>query len=151
MDSATEFLFGHNVNSLSAGIPYPPALEHKDPPAFANHSSNVFVRAFIEGQYLSVARTALSYEWPLMEFWQDRVAPFRKIMDNFTEPLMHEALEKREKCLIAQERGEKAIEDEDLSLLSHLVRHTQDPRVIKDELINLLVAGRDTVRRLLRS
>lgn len=86
-----------------------------------------------------------------MEFWHDKVAPFRKIMDSFTEPLMHEALERRGKYLKAQEKGEKAIEDEDLTLLSHLVKHTQDPSVIKDELINLLVAGRDTVRHLIRS
>ena len=65
-------------------------------------------------------------------------------MDNFTEPLMREALAKRESNLKSAERGD-AIEDEDLSLLSYVVRHTQDPKIIKDELVNLLVAGRDTV------
>jgi len=65
-------------------------------------------------------------------------------MDNFTEPLLLEALANKENHLKSAERGD-IIDNEDLTLLSHLVRHTQDPKIIKDELINLLVAGRDTV------
>jgi len=65
-------------------------------------------------------------------------------MDNFTEPLMLEALANRESHLKAAERGD-VIDDEDLTLLSHLARQMDDSKMIKDELINLLVAGRDTV------
>ena len=62
-------------------------------------------------------------------------------MDRFTQPFLREALIKRESSLKSGEMGD----NEDLTLLSHLVRHTQDPKIIQDELINLLVAGRDTV------
>ena len=86
-------------------------------------------------------RVAFADEWPLAEFWQDKILQERKFMDGFTEPLMLEALAKREADMRALEK----VEDEDLTLLSHLVRHTQDPKVIQDELVNLLVAGRDTV------
>jgi hypothetical protein len=141
LDSASEFLFGHNVDSLSAGVPYPPYAEHKNPPAFASHSSNIFARAFSQSQLLVTSRSAYADEWPLAEFWTDRIYPQRKILDNFTEPLMLEALAKRESSLKSAKKGE----DEDLTLLSHLVRHTQDPKIIQDELANLLVAGRDTV------
>lgn len=84
---------------------------------------------------------AFGDEWPLAEFWKDEILQERKLMDAFTEPLMLEALAKRE----ADMRASEKTENEDLTLLSHLVRHTQDPKVIQDELVNLLVAGRDTV------
>jgi hypothetical protein len=141
LDSASEFLFGHNVESLSAGIPYPPYAEHKNLPTFTNHSSNIFSRAFAQGQSFATARIAFADEWSLAEFWKDKILPERKVMDSFTEPLMLEALANRERHLKSAERGD----NEDLTLLSHLVRHTQDTDIIKDELINLLVAGRDTV------
>ena len=144
MDSASEFLFGHNVDSLSAGIAYPPYAEYKNLPTFTNHSSNIFSRAFGQGQSLATARFALVEQWPLAEFWKDKILPERKVMDNFMEPLMLEALANRESRLKHAEMGD-TIDNEDLTLLSHLVRHTQDPKIIKDELINLLVAGRDTV------
>lgn len=66
-------------------------------------------------------------------------------MDSFIEPLMFDALAKRDRDMKTAARGERKVEDEDLTLLSHLVKHTQDPKILKDELINLLVAGRDTV------
>ncbi|KAF8905809.1 cytochrome P450 [Gymnopilus junonius] len=67
-------------------------------------------------------------------------------MDNFTEPLMKDVLKKREADL---EAGGKALEGEEDTLLEHLVKSTQDPTILKDELVNLLVAGRDTTMSLL--
>lgn len=99
----------------------------------------------MEGQRRSFIRLAFGKDWALREFWKDDVNPLRKIMDSFTEPLMIDALAKRDKDMKSEARGERKVEDEDLTLLSHLVKHTQDPKILKDELINLLVAGRDTV------
>lgn len=144
MDSACEFLFGHNVKSLAAGIPYPPHATHKDPPSFTDHPSNTFACAFNVGQALTNARTTFVEEWPLAEFWKDRVSPEREVVDNFTEPILREALANRESDLKSMEWGD-TVENEDLTLLSHLIRRTQDPKIIEDQLVNLLVAGRDTV------
>ncbi|KAF8189713.1 cytochrome P450 monooxygenase pc-1 [Pholiota molesta] len=146
LDSATEFLFGNNVGSLLAGIPYPPSQVEKNPSSFYAHPSTRFVKAFAEGQLSSLFRTNYGTEWPLWEFWKDEVKPLRIIIDAFAEPLMNEALMAREKEL-SGETDSKA--EEDSTLLSHLVRHTQDPDVVKDELVNLLVAGRDTTGALL--
>ncbi|KDR66459.1 hypothetical protein GALMADRAFT_259238 [Galerina marginata CBS 339.88] len=145
LDSAAEFLFGGNVGSLSAGIPYPPPDAAKNPPSFYNHPSTAFVDAFMQGLVLSALRTAWGPEWGLAEFTKDRVAPLRKVMDKFTEPLMKAALDHREKELA----GEIKITDNEETLLAHLVKQTQDPTILKDELINLLVAGRDTTMALL--
>jgi hypothetical protein len=125
-----------------AGVPYPPSAKHKNPPTFNDHPSSIFTRALGEGQLLTTSRSAFADEWPLAEFWKDKVSPERKVIDNFTEPLMREALAK---SVLKSSEWDDTFENEDLSLLSHLVRHTQDPKIIKDELVNLLVAGRDTV------
>ncbi|KAF9475902.1 cytochrome P450 monooxygenase pc-3 [Pholiota conissans] len=146
LDSATEFLFGDNVGSLLAGIPYPSSYANQNSDSFYAHPSTELVTAFTEGQMDSVCRLNYGNEWPLWEFWKDRVKPRRKVMDAFTEPLMIKALADREKE-ISGEGNSKS--EEDVTLLSHLVRHTQDPIILKDELINLLVAGRDTTGSLL--
>ncbi|KAF9471160.1 cytochrome P450 monooxygenase pc-2 [Pholiota conissans] len=145
LDSATEFLFGVSVGSLSAGIPYPPSSMSKNPASFYNHPSNVFVQAFMEGQARTAVRYSMGAEWPLGEFWNDQVLSARKIMDEFTEPLTQKALADREKRLLLDKNNE----GDEVTLLDHLVNHTQDPRILKDELINLLVAGRDTTMCLL--
>ncbi|KJA14651.1 hypothetical protein HYPSUDRAFT_48962 [Hypholoma sublateritium FD-334 SS-4] len=139
LDSATQFLFGHNVESLSAGIPYPESSPLANSPAFRNHPSNVFVDAFLQGQINTSYRGRMGPSWPLIEFWRDKIKPLRKTMDKFTEPVLFEAL--REKN--AGVEGKESVEEDD-TLLSHLIQHTQDITVLKDELLNLLVAGRDT-------
>ncbi|KIM42743.1 hypothetical protein M413DRAFT_444410 [Hebeloma cylindrosporum] len=146
LDSATEFLFGSSVHSISAGIPYPKHAEHKTPQSFHDHPSNVFVKAFSQGQVLSALRTGMGADWPFAEFWKDEVIPLRKAMDAFTGPVMEAALEKREKELSGQIETK---EGEETTLLAHLVKNTQDPKILKDQLINLLVAGRDTTMCLL--
>ena len=123
MDSTTEFLFGHDVESLSANIPYPPSATHLNKPSFYDHPSTVFAKAFGEGQSLTVLRSSLGKDWPLIEFWSDKVAPLRKVMDSFTEPLMEAALAKRN--LELSKGVDIKDNDENDNLLAHLVRHTQ--------------------------
>jgi len=130
LDSATEFLFGSSVHSLSAGIPYPKHAEHKTPQSFYDHPSNIFVKAFSQGQVLSSLRLGMGPNWPLAEFWKDEVAPLRKAMDDFTGPVMEAALEKREKELSGQI---DAKEGDETTLLAHLVKNTQDPKILKDQ------------------
>ncbi|KAF8164774.1 cytochrome P450 monooxygenase pc-2 [Crassisporium funariophilum] len=148
LDSATEFLFGHSVGSLEAGLPYPSSKSSVTQTSYENHPSTIFVKAFTEGQSIGAQRTTYGYEWPLTEFWQDAIKPYRKIMDGFTEPLVRDALAKRE-ADIASQKGTDAKNDEEDNLLAHLVKHTQDTKILKDELVNLLVAGRDTTMCLL--
>ncbi|KAG5649755.1 hypothetical protein H0H81_002174 [Sphagnurus paluster] len=145
LDSATAFLFGKDVRSLSAGLAYP-----ADAPLHTTeeHPSTRFVNAFLTAQTLVALRTRYGPSWQLMDFWRDSVSPYRKVVDEFVEPLLEEAL--RNNGLDAGQRvSEKAqkggeLEMEGSTLLDHLVHETQDRQVIKDQLTNLLVAGRDT-------
>ena len=131
LDSATEFLFGHDVGSLSANIPYPASAAHLNESSFYNHPSTIFVKAFTEGQNLTIERSFFGNDWPLLEFWSDKVAPFRKVIDDFTNPLMEEALAKRNLGL-SKKAADSKDDDESDNLLGHLVKHTQG----KESLLN---------------
>ncbi|KAF9005761.1 cytochrome P450 monooxygenase pc-3 [Hymenopellis radicata] len=141
LDSATEYLFGKDVESLAAGIPYPKSSNIRNSEHFENHPSNVFVRAFVRAQELIATRTRYGSLWPLQEFWTNEVIPLRRTVDEFVEPLIKDAYKKK-----AAGESEK---DGVISLVSELVNVTDDEVAIKDELLNILVAGRDTTASLI--
>ncbi|KAJ7368901.1 cytochrome P450 [Mycena albidolilacea] len=143
LDSATEFLFGKSVDSMSAGLSYPESSPLSNAPSFLSHPSNTYVRAFTYGQLMTVKRGALATKWPLAELWADKVKPHRDIADAYIEPILDAALERKR----ANEK-DKDLEggkgDEEATFLSHLVQATDNKEVIKDSIFNILVAGRDT-------
>ncbi|KAJ7634636.1 cytochrome P450 monooxygenase pc-3 [Roridomyces roridus] len=142
LDSATEFLFGKSVDSLSAGLPYPASSSQTNPPSFLEHSSNRFVNAFMEGQKLHVYRSPFGSKWALNEFWHDKIKPHRDVIDQFIEPILNDALTEKA-------RADVDPKSEPDTLLSHLVQETEDKQIIRDEILNILVAGRDTTSSLL--
>ncbi|TRM60413.1 cytochrome P450 [Schizophyllum amplum] len=143
LDSATEFLFGFDVNSSGAGLPYPDGNSLANSPEFVNHPSNRFVEAFWEGQNLTAMRSRTGDTWKLLEFWKDTIKPCRTVVDEFTREILAEQdLHKGD--IEARQGASGAKPNENDTLLQHLVAHTQDKRVLADEIINLLVAGRDT-------
>ncbi|KAE9388190.1 cytochrome P450 [Gymnopus androsaceus JB14] len=147
LDSATEFLFGKDVGSLGANLPYPAGSPLAQDPTILNHPSNVFVRAFMQGQMATAYRSRLGMNWPLKEFWSDKVLPHRRLVDEFVNPI----LENRKRERLAMTANiEKSGDWEAETLLDHLIdSEYTDPKVIKDELVNILVAGRDTTASLL--
>ncbi|KAI5892277.1 cytochrome P450 [Schizophyllum commune H4-8] len=144
LDSATEFLFGHDVDSAGAGLPYPPG----SPLAFAglrDHPSDRFVDAFTEGQNLMALRTRTSgTAWPLFEFWQDRVAAKRRVVDEFVNSILDESAFVGAGQDVEAKVGAAGKPGEEDTLLHHLLNYTQVRQVLTDEVVNLLVAGRDT-------
>ncbi|KAJ7574640.1 cytochrome P450 [Mycena floridula] len=157
LDSATEYLFGKDICSLLAGLPFPESMvnDHTISQSYnAEHPANQFAEAFAlaspwgDGDHFTTAahalgqlhaslRTQSGKHWPLMEMKHDELIPLCKIINEFVDPIIDEVLEKRRTL------SPDTKEEED-SFLVHLVRHTQDYQVLQDELINLLVAGQDT-------
>ncbi|PPQ79330.1 hypothetical protein CVT25_002560 [Psilocybe cyanescens] len=137
LDSATEFLFGGEVGSLSAGIPYPPSHKERNSSLFYNHPSTSFINAFTESLSVVLERTNLGKEWPLWELKSDKITPLRRIIDGFTDPLLKKLSTPKARSFRLLLRF---VTDTGLNL---------DPKILKDELINLLVAGRDTTMCLL--
>ncbi|KAF9041455.1 cytochrome P450 monooxygenase pc-3 [Panaeolus papilionaceus] len=157
MDSATEFLFGHDVRSLSAGLPYPStsALYNSVTlhPNNVSHPANLFSRAFDEAQRLTALRVRRGENWPLLEFWKDGVKEAMTVVNAFIDPIVKNALDRKRE--LAQqgnvEKGTDKVKNladrevkEGETLLDHLINYTDDETVLHDEVLNILLAGRDT-------
>lgn len=131
MDSATEFLFGRSVDSMSSPLPLPgtSAVERKD-------TESTFVRAFIAALGVCAFRINIGDPWPLWELKGDASRPHMKVVYDYLNPIVDEAINKKK----ASTPGE----DDENTLLGHLAAATNDRKIIRDELLNILLAGRDT-------
>ncbi|KAL6298478.1 cytochrome P450 [Sparassis latifolia] len=142
LDTGSEYLFGVCVNSLREPLPYAhnacPATPVSPVPAASTES---FASAFAGAQHVVGARTRIGWVWPLLEITREHSAPHMRVVDAFLRPIIAEALSKNER-LTQESKGLDASEGE--TLLDHLVQFTNDPVVIHDEVLNILIAGRDT-------
>ncbi|KAH7882562.1 cytochrome P450 [Phlebopus sp. FC_14] len=141
LDSATEFLFGRCVHSLSADLPLP----YTGTPAGLSKACAPldFARAFARAQFVISRRPSKGWAWPLFELFKDETEEPMKSVDAFIEPVLRNAMKKHG---LAAKRGQLAsnkISDED-TLLDHLVRQTTELELLKDEILNIMVAARDT-------
>ncbi|KAK0484364.1 cytochrome P450 [Armillaria luteobubalina] len=141
LDSATEFLFGKSVKSLSGVLPYPPSsVLHLGKPHKKTHAE-VFAGAFLSALNILHERGDEAWIWPLFETFKDKTAAPMSIVNQFIEPIVNEAVQQRDE----EKNGIREIDDTQKdTLLGHLVRETSDPKVLKDEILNILIAGRDT-------
>jgi len=172
MDSATEFLFGQNVHSLAAGLPYPglhyytPTLEHlRLAQEQQQHPANVFTRSFDEAQRRIAFRSRWGVYWPLIEFWRDEVKTKMVVVNKFIMPILEQAVRKKKELGTLDEEkkvsGDREVKEGE-TLLDHLINYTDgksvivchrgrssdcapDQIVLRDETLNILLAGRDTV------
>lgn len=120
MDSATEFLFGQDVQTLSAALPYPSTSQlAKLNSTTASHPANRFAEAFLGAQVATSRRGFRGPQWGLFEFWKDEVEPYMEIVRGFIDPIIKSALEEKRNRLA--EKGSIAEEE---TLLSHMVNLT---------------------------
>ncbi|TDL14680.1 cytochrome P450 [Rickenella mellea] len=142
LDSATEFLFGSCVHSLSAGLPYPPSSTNSLDKNNNDHPANIFARAFQDSQDIIALRSRFGEAWPLFEFWEDRTKRPMGVINKFIEPIVEEAVRRKREGRDGE--VEKGGEGDEETLLDHLVNYTEDPTILKDETLNIMIAGRDT-------
>ncbi|AEO53434.1 hypothetical protein MYCTH_2294752 [Thermothelomyces thermophilus ATCC 42464] len=118
LDSATEFLLGHDVKSLS-------------------HPRQEFADAFGEVQRIQslISRAgALNGLVPRGQFNRSM-----KVINNFINTYIERALR-----LSPEELASKSKSDAGYTFLHALAAYTRDRRVLRDQLIAVLLAGRDT-------
>ena len=145
LDSATEFLFGNDVGSLSGGLPYPYYVKTgKTSSPSEDHPCSRFVAAFTEAQNILAFRMRFGMHWPLAEFWEDKLKKPLSIVHDFINPIVARAIKRKRDAEEDSTGLEKDRDDE--TLLENLVNSTEDPITLRDEIMSLLVAGRDTVR-----
>ncbi|KAK9323804.1 cytochrome P450 [Lipomyces orientalis] len=143
VDSATEFLFGESVQSLCMT---PDSRDCKTDNILAvvsDASKQGFTYAFNYCQEVLAVRAILrSFCWLLnpREF-RNTTAIAHKFVDYY----VHKALD-------AYHRGAAKMEEVTSGryvFLYSLVEETQDPKVLRDQALNILLAGRDTTAGLL--
>lgn len=164
LDSATEFLFGDCVDSIHEPSLLPhywlssdsgtatPALTTTQsssmPVTNRNTSSTSFVRSFGAAQDIISRRVRVGYAWPALETFTDLTAEHRSKIREYLQPILERALEKKRGGIVdagATAVREKAELGEGVTLLDYLVHQTEDKDIIRDSLMNMLIAGRDTV------
>ncbi|KAF9450762.1 cytochrome P450 [Macrolepiota fuliginosa MF-IS2] len=144
LDSATEFLFGHCVHNLKANLPYPhnAAYVPNTVQTPETRLSNEFSNAFLEAQFAISQRERYGWVWPLYELFGDKTKEHMKVVNAFIEPIVADAIAKKDNA--THQGKEKDPNSEDGTLLDHLVQVTSDPKILKDETLNIMLAGRDT-------
>ena len=116
-DTATEFLFGQDVKSLSGELPYPSTYRGYAPPR--DHPSDKFTTAFNLAQEYIYPRGFFGKAWRLAEFWEDKVTTQIGIANEFIDPLIYAALQKKKDA-----KGVYEVDKGDSTLLDHLVQQT---------------------------
>ncbi|KAH9849997.1 cytochrome P450 monooxygenase pc-3 [Lenzites betulinus] len=144
LDSATEFLFGRCVDSLKSDLPY--AHNDQMTPKF-NRERNVaerFSSAFAEAQALIAQRSRVGWIWHVEEMLHDKSAEHMEVVDAYLKPILEEVVAKNRVAKAQVKAGDEDEQKDDETLLDHLVKLTDDPVVLHDETLNILIAGRDT-------
>ena len=118
MDTATEFLFGQDVKSLSGALPYPSTYKGCTPPR--DHPSDRFATAFNRAEEYSFPRGFFGKAWRIFEFWQDKVVTQREIMNEVIDPLIREAMRKK-----GDRKKVNGVDEDDGTLLDYLVTQTE--------------------------
>ncbi|OJJ52977.1 hypothetical protein ASPSYDRAFT_62601 [Aspergillus sydowii CBS 593.65] len=133
IDSATEFLYGHSVHSLK-----------KRRSGIADNEPD-FAKAF---DY-SLADITKSFRYGPLGFLNrdPKAVESRRICHQMVDQFVDKALTMREKY--DEEKGTDEKTERRYMFLYGLARQTGDRRRIRDEIMNVLLAGRDTTASLL--
>ncbi|KAI0741701.1 cytochrome P450 monooxygenase pc-3 [Daedaleopsis nitida] len=146
LDSATEYLLGSCVHSLhSTPLPYPRGMSPDGQNPASETSSDKFPHAFATAQRVVAERPRVGWLWPLTEMFGSKTDEPMAVVDAFIEPILREAIRKKEERANAElEVNDKAGQGDE-TLLDHLVQQTSDAKTLHDETLNILIAGRDTM------
>lgn len=133
IDTATEFLFGESTNTLDPdlskqGLPGPKGLV----------TGEQFAQAFTSALETLSIRVMVGAAWFLI--WTPKFWRSCKVCHNFIDYFVLKAL---------ANPMEKDQEADRYIFIRELTKETSDPRVIRDQALNILLAGRDTTAALL--
>ncbi|EEB90241.1 hypothetical protein MPER_11571, partial [Moniliophthora perniciosa FA553] len=125
LDSATEFLFGKDVQTLSGTLSYPfySPLANVSPDS-SDEIRNRFVQSFNGAQNATALRARFGDEWPLFEFWKDKTKEKMKDVNRFLEPVLTEALRRQQEKGGIRKLGIDREVEEGETVLDHLVNYT---------------------------
>jgi hypothetical protein len=123
LDSATDFLFGSCVNSLSTGLRYPHNVTSLESRLRGKKSADEFADAFARAQYLISERERSGPLWPLSEIFKSKTDEPMKIVNAYLEPIIQDAVEKQKSNVPTEDKQSEELDDDE-TLLDHLVKFT---------------------------
>lgn len=132
MDTVTEFLFGESVDSQLEGLPG--SKNHS-----SAHDAKGFAYAFDRGQ-MYLAQAARMGDL----YWMGHNKDFKEMCKR-----THEFIDYYVQRALNHQAKDKTGEKEKYVFLEQLAKTTKDPVQIRTELLNILLAGRDTTASLL--
>lgn len=134
IDTATEFLFNHSTNSLRM-------VGEED----ENNEDIIFGKAFNYAQLDITTRTRYG---PFNRFRKNIEGEEAiRICHTYIEKFVDDALQFREQLDAEKKVGNQ--KEEKYFFIQEVAKQTKDRKRIRDELINILLAGRDTTASLL--
>ncbi|KAF5345213.1 hypothetical protein D9756_011554 [Leucocoprinus leucothites] len=144
LDAASEFLFGENLDTLSASLPEPYKTPMGPKGSATQDTWGDFANAFDEAQMNVTKRARIGYLWPLLELFGDRNRPHAEVISEWLDPLVKKALEEKRRFSAngSGESGHSPVADK--TFLQHLADSTENPIIIRDQLLSMLLASRDT-------
>ena len=126
LDAASEFLFGRNLDTLSAVLPTPSdaassGVDQTGPRGSATPDVwGSFVHAFESAQHVIMMRGRIGYFWPLFELFGDKAIPHVHRIRKWLEPIVHEVTTNGDRTPKTNQRFTN-----DASFLHHLAGSTQ--------------------------
>lgn len=167
LDAASEALFGAELNSLRGALPVSGQTVRGRQELVPSDQINAFAQAFEGCQDVYMGRITKGYFWPVTQLVRDDMTAHVKVIEASVQPLVARALERK-----AVRRSKGLCPEENDVFLDHLADQTNgrvmsamtttlccrfltaiscltDPKVIQDQLTNILLAGRDTTACLL--
>ncbi|KAI9932015.1 Cytochrome P450 52A3 [Aspergillus wentii] len=139
LDTATGFLFGESVESLVSASQNRTGI----PENSVRGKSPGFAEAFDHAQHICFQRSAMLEFYPLINPSSFRTAT--AVVHRFINYYVNKALQ----C--GKEKDIEKDPDGRYHFLCALAGHTDDPKVLRDRLVNVLLASRDDVGSLLSS
>ncbi|KAJ3512593.1 hypothetical protein NLJ89_g3431 [Agrocybe chaxingu] len=140
LDASSEFLFDKNLDTLSAALPSPSKAAMGPKGSATEDGWGSFTKAFETAQQNITNRARIGSMWPLFELFEDKNEGHCRVIQQFLDPLVRQALadkSRMEKAGISSPLADK-------SFLQHLVDSADDPVLIRDQLLSMLLASRDT-------
>ncbi|KAJ7689585.1 cytochrome P450 monooxygenase CYP63 [Mycena rosella] len=148
LDSASEFLFGIKLDTLSQPLTVPGKVKlgpKGSVPIDGATEFDEFTEAFERVAVVITRRGTQGNTWPLLELFEDKTESSIATIMNWMEPVVERALAEKDS---RKRAGVETAANENV-FLDFLASRTDDVEHIRYELITYLIASRDTTASLL--
>ncbi|KAJ7574261.1 cytochrome P450 [Mycena floridula] len=140
LDAASEFLFGRCLDTLQGVLPVAGKAKVGPKGSSTDDDFGTFAKSFDDVQVQLGRRLMIGNAWPLFELFEDKTEADSKVVHGWLDPIVARALQDKADRL---KDGGKNLEDGQ-TLLSHLTDSTDDAVLIRNQIVNMLLAGKDT-------